>query len=81
VEHASQQQHHLGRCELTMGKHGPGVKVLGLAAFPTTVHFEPTALRPAKAISRFSARLAAGTMEAMGVKVLLKPLLALLFVE
>lgn len=81
LTHALQQQQHLGGRELTAGKHGPNIKVVGLAAFATATRFEPTALHPAKEVSRFPTRLAAGIMEAVGMKVWLKPLLALLFVE
>jgi hypothetical protein len=63
-----------------MGKHRPGVKVVGLAALATAINGEPTALRLSKPISVIPTRLAAGTMKVVGVKVLLKPLLAWLFV-
>jgi hypothetical protein len=63
-----------------MGKHGLGIKVLGWAVLATAIHFEPTALRLAQQIGLLPTRLAAGTLEAIGVKMLFKSLLALLFV-
>jgi hypothetical protein len=63
-----------------MGKHGLGIKAVGLAVLATAIHFEPTALRPAQQIGLLPTCLAAGTLEAIGVNMLFKPLLALLFV-